>query len=222
MRKITLLLVMAISSICVFGATTHLQTRGMDINAFNNKYHNLTVEPIYGNLSSSEGMPFDLTQDDVKYSNTGSALTRGRAIAYWSLHTNFTPVDIKIKAENLVLTETFDGQIVDTPDKDKEIGYYLFLPYSFIAQDPEEISKTYTGYMKVKSVENGSDTEEVYSSVNDQVDQPISMTLQNNAGIDTGSFPIRFMLQEDASNKIGSYASGIYRADVTITVEESN
>lgn len=190
---------------------------GMDITAFNGRYHNIVVNPIYGSLSDPIGMPFDLTAEDVKYnasvfSDAGSAEhTFGRQIAEWSVHSNFTPIDIIINADNLVKVDSNTG---DSSVSGPEFSYYLFLPYIYYdGVDKKDVA----GFM---IAESGI----TYSSLEDG--NAISKNVDPNgvnAGINTGFYPVRFMLTRESSNRIHTSFDesliGTYTANVTITVE---
>lgn len=215
-KRIFSLAVLFFILLCTGSAHFKQTSLGMNITAFNGRYHNIIVNPIYGSLSDPIGMPFDLTAEDVKYnaavfSDAGNAEhTFGRQIAEWSVHSNFTPIDIIIDADNLVKVDSSGNPIASGT----EFSYYLFLPYIYYdGVDKKDVS----GFM---IVESGI----TYSSLNEG--NAISKNVDPNgvnAGINTGFYPIRFMLTSESSNRIHSSFDesliGTYTANVTITVE---
>lgn len=176
-----------------------IDKRSMIINAVKGEYQNVIVTPLYGSVNDSAGMPFDLTADDVQYVNDTTEVL-GREIAQWSVHSNFTPITIKINAESMELKTPYDGY---DSQKKSEINYILYFPYKFSVSNTD-----YKGVLRVKSGDSYVSSKE----------EPISYSFENT-GINTGTFPIRFMLAEDVSNNIEDYNPGIYTSTVTITVE---
>ena len=215
MKRVLGLSILISLSISFAGAHYAQRSLGMDITAYSRQYHNVTVTPVYSSsLSDPVGMPFDLTAEDVRYVenafNEGDLHTAGRKIAEWSLHSNFTPVNVIIQADPLTPA---DGG-------NTEIDYYLFFPYIY-----HDIGNNIdvSGFMMIQSGE-------IYHSINDYDGNgninPISEDLRDvngvSIGLDIGTYPVRFMLKEDVSKNIGNrqiYPSGVYTADVTITLE---
>ena len=187
------------------------KTLGMNVSATLNDYHKLTIEPMNneGIFSSQPvGMPFDLTGDDVKF-NPAASYTYGREIAEWSLHTNYArggKIRITVDAGKMTQVDSMGN----ASNQSGEIGYYLFFPYRFYSG-----GNLIEGFFKVHSGQT-------YSSDNDgSVQNPIATG--NYSRIDTGVYPIRFMIDEytdlsDSSN----FPPGTYQADVTVTVEAVN
>lgn len=180
---------------------------GMDIKAYNGLYHNFIIEPITGVPSDPVGMPFYLTADDVQY-NSLSTSTAGREIAQWSVHSNATPITIQITADPLKLVDT------STPtgfNKNAQtIDYILFFPYVYENADGAEV----TGFMKVQSG-TPYNSKEAKNAISD------TLVDENGVkyGINTGTFPVRFMLTQTSSQNINDrskYPAGDYRATVTI------
>ena len=188
---------------------------GMDITAYNGTYSNFIIEAIKGVPTDAVGMPFYLTGADVAYISTSS--TAGREIAQWSVHSNSTPIDIQITAEPLKLVNTNSDTGFD--ENATEINYVLFFPYTYTCYDAENAetgttTKEVSGFMRVES------GKEEYSSL--AAENAISNALFDKqgvrAGINTGTFPVRFMLSSDVTNinDRNNYPAGYYRANVTI------
>lgn len=173
---------------------------GMDITAYNGQYHDIIITPLYSSLSDPVGMPFDLTQSDVAYVETGA--TGGREIAQWSLHTNFSPVDIKISAPNLTYRDKNTKEVSSIP-------YILFFPYVY-----SDNGKDVQGFLKVESGVT------MYSSRNDVRDTNPIASKTDGGNIDTSIQPVRFMLAEgiDITDR-ELYPTGSYSTDVTVIVE---
>lgn len=104
------------------------QTRSIDVNATLGPAHSITVEAITGNQdgSSEYGTPFKLLNDD---GTPASDVTQesGRRIAYWSLSTNYLPVNITVDAKDLALGEN-------------TIPYALRFAYEFPVYNNENVS----------------------------------------------------------------------------------
>ena len=215
-KRIFSLAVLFFILLCTGSAHFKQTSLGMNITAFNGRYHNIIVNPIYGSLSDPIGMPFDLTAEDVKYnaavfSDAGNAEhTFGRQIAEWSVHSNFKPIDIIIDADNLVKVDSSGNPIASGT----EFSYYLFLPYIYY---DGVVKDDVSGFMIVESGITYSSLDEG-NAISKNVD-PNGV----NAGINTGFYPIRFMLTSESSNRIHSSFDesliGTYTANVTITVE---
>ena len=215
-KRIFSLAVLFFILLCTGSAHFKQTSLGMNITAFNGRYHNIIVNSIYGSLSDPIGMPFDLTAEEVKYnaavfSDAGNAEhTFGRQIAEWSVHSNFTPIDIIIDADNLVKVDSSGNPIASGT----EFSYYLFLPYIYY---DGVVKDDVSGFMIVESGITYSSLDEG-NAISKNVD-PNGV----NAGINTGFYPIRFMLTSESSNRIHSSFDesliGTYTANVTITVE---
>ena len=185
---------------------------GMDITAYNGTYSDFIIQTIKGAPTDAVGMPFFLTGADVQYST--SEATAGREIAQWSVHSNSTPIDIRIKAEPLKRVGDSGAETV-FDENATPINYVLFFPYTYTCYDVETgKTKDVSGFMRVVS------GEEEYSSR--AAENAISNALVDKqgvrAGINTGTFPVRFMLSSDVTNinDRNNYPAGYYRANVTI------
>lgn len=215
MRKLSLCLVILFFAVLPVSSYNALDKRELILTGYKGRYHNFIIKPTIGNLNDGAGMPFDLTRADVAYQavgdddTAGSATTYGREIATWSLHSNYTPVKIKINAEPLELVT----ENTDPTKKTDGLNYILFFPYTYNGVDVNgKPSGSVTGFMRVES-KNGE-----YDSTEDG--NPISQLNSSGAatgiGISTGTYPVRFMLD---NVDISTYAPGTYNANVTITVE---
>lgn len=186
---------------------------GMDITAYNGTYSNFIIEAIKGVPTDAVGMPFYLTGADVAYNSTTSS-TAGREIAQWSVHSNSTPIDIQITAEPLKLVDTKSDTGFDK--NAKEINYVLFFPYTYTCYDVETgKTKDVSGFMRVESGEEGYSSLAAKNAISDALFDEQGV----RAGINTGTFPVRFMLSSYATNNINNrdiYSAGNYRANVTI------
>lgn len=203
MKKVLSIFMIMLVISSLHAISTH-KTLGMDITAYNGDYHSFAIEGVYGSLSDSVGMPFDLTRSDVAYVEDASG-TAGRQIGQWAVHSNYTPVNIIIDADPL----TPVGSDSNTSAK---IDYVLFFPYSYVDQH----GGTVTGFMKVDS---GTEYQSRYQS--DGSTNAISADLAGS-GLDTDYYPVRFMLASnvDISDR-NTYPSGSYSANVHIRVEGS-
>ena len=208
-KKIVLAVLFMFILFSGFGYAPH-RTSGLDITAYNGQYHNLIINPLYGNLSDPIGMPFDLTRSDVQYiagAFEGSGSTAGRQIAEWSVHSNFVPVSVKIEADNLM---PVDKSNTSAPNG---ISYYLFFPYIYYNYENNESKKTgldnsVTGFMMATS--GSTDTFTIGDDLSSE-----------GVGLSTGIYPIRFMLTQESTvaieNKV--YDPGEYTANVKITID---
>lgn len=190
---------------------------GMDITAYNGTYSNFIIEAIKGVPTDAVGMPFYLTGADVAYNSTTSS-TAGREIAQWSVHSNSTPIDIQITAEPLKLVDTNSSTGFDKYAE--QINYVLFFPYTYTCYDAENAeagttTKEVSGFMRVESGEEGYSSLAAKNAISDALFDEQGV----RAGINTGTFPVRFMLSSYATNNINNrdiYSAGNYRANVTI------
>lgn len=200
MKKIFLVFLAILLFSISLSAVVPQKSLGMDITAYNGQYHDIIITPVYSSLSDPIGMPFDLTKDDVAYVETDA--TAGREIAQWSLHTNFSPIDIKISAPNLTYRDSSIQEITSIP-------YILFFPYEY-----EENGQDVQGFLRIESGVN------TYSSRNDDRNSNPIATKADGSNIDTSVQPVRFMLADgvDISNR-ELYPAGSYSADVTVVVE---
>lgn len=202
--------VLCLSSLPCF-STTVKRTGSMEITAVHGAYQNLTIEPIWSDMSAATGMPFDLTSDEVQYNSAviDNNITSGRQIAMWSFNSNFCPVKITITA----------GDLVNITDESKKISYYLFFPYTFTDYSTDSKGKQVEGFMRVESGITS------YDSTNDTDwggTNPISKVNNRVQGINIGTFPIRFMLAEnttDIKTDRAKYPAGTYRATVKVKIE---
>lgn len=200
MKKIFLVFLAILLFSISLSAVVPQKSLGMDITAYNGQYHDIIITPVYSSLSDPIGMPFDLTKDDVAYVETDA--TAGREIAQWSLHTNFSPIDIKISAPNLTYRDSSIQEITSIP-------YILFFPYEY-----EENGQDVQGFLRIESGVN------TYSSRNDVRDTNPIASKTDGGNIDTSIQPVRFMLAEDVEiTDRDLYPSGTYSADVTVIVE---
>lgn len=173
-------------------------TRGLDVSATNGKYHRLIIREFSDDevmLASGIGMPFNLAGKDVQYTAADEQYA-GREIAEWSVHSNYTPITIKIKAEDLSLSKATGSN----SGKEDGLGYILFFPYAF-----ENGGNLESGFMKVESGKE-------YDSSKAEISQNYG-----DNGINTSFLPIRFMLKKDVD--LTAFKPGIYNATVTITME---
>lgn len=231
-RKVYLVIIIACLAIAQLCAIKALDKRELILTAYKDTYHDFIIRPILGNLNSASGMPFDLTKADVQYvdaSSEGGSHTYGRVIAEWSLHSNHTPVRVKIDAEPLTKVTDSTG----TQDSDSStsggINYILYFPYRYNeVNETGTATEAVTGYMRVYSdppYDSDPDSLYEYDSMEDPDWEnglnPISRTLSTSAadgiGLSTGTYPVRFMLA--SSDELSGHDSGTYNATVTITVE---
>lgn len=192
MKRTALILILLLFILASAFSYVELDKRSMDIVAVKGAYHNIIVKPIYGSVDDPAGMPFDLTADDVKFVNETNEVL-GREIAQWSMHSNFAPVTIKISAPALKMTASYSG----TEESDL-ISYFLYFPYRYT----DGAGKIAEDIIKVES-------DNSHSFVIDGVE----------GRVNTGTFPVRFMLSKDSSDNIKDYEPGLYTANVTITVD---
>lgn len=223
MRKLSLCLIILFIAVLPVSSYKALDKRELILTGYKGRYHNFIIKPTIGNLNDGAGMPFDLTRADVAYQavgdddTTGDATTHGREIATWSLHSNYTPVTIKIKAEPLELVT----ENTDPTKKTEGLNYILFFPYTYNGVDSSgNPTRSVTGFMRVESINREYDStkdEEWPPDNTNPISQLNSSGAATGIGISTGTYPVRFML--DDSVDINSYAPGTYNANVTITVE---
>lgn len=218
MRKIVLTLLLAFSALHPVSSYVEQKSMGMDVSATNGAYHKLVVEPYDSDSifsSDAVGMPFDLEGADVQY--VGTTSTAGREIGRWSLRTNYTPVTVKIKASNLAwyeVSQTNSDDASDKSDSDKTIGYVLFFPYEY---HDSVNDKDVEGFIRVESGQDYSSLNDANCNIGDDKTNPISAS--GVGAINTGFYPIRFMLQ--SGQDFTDYPVGYYTASVTVTVEGS-
>lgn len=201
MKRIVMMILLLCFSLSFSVAFVQHGTRGLDVSATNGKYHRLIIREFSDDevmLASGIGMPFNLAGQDVQYTAADKQYA-GREIAEWSVHSNYTPITIKIKAEDLSLSKATGSNSGKETDG---LGYILFFPYVF-----ENGGNLVSGFMKVESGKE-------YDS--SKAENPISQNYDDN-GINTSFLPIRFMLKEDVD--LTAFEPGIYNATVTITME---
>lgn len=137
-RILSTLFIILFSCFLVFADDpTLLDADIAEINTYIPHYCLITLKP-YTNLSTTGGMPFDITEDRAKY--VASTLTSGNGgwkIGTWSLEANMSGYDLIVDATPLTCTS--DGT---------ELGYHLIFKYSdtfFIVNVPASASVSYTG-----------------------------------------------------------------------------
>lgn len=200
-----------------------LDMRSLSLTGFKTAYHNILVEPIAGSPNSGAGMPFDLTRPDVAYVQLEktNVHTSGRAIATWSVHSNYTPITIIIDAEPLKHT-TIENS---SSGKSTVVNYILYFPYRYNAVNATADSKdSVTGFMRVESgTQYRSDEDMTWNTMFGTETNPISNEIIDvttgvaGLGISTGDYPVRFMLANDV--EIENCEPGTYNATVKIVVE---
>lgn len=200
MRKIawiTLFTLILISH--VFSASYY---RGMPVGATVGTYHDLSVETIYSTSENdTQGVPFDLASETV---SSGA----GRIIANWTVNSNYLPLTVNVKAEDLKL---FGGDV--------SIPYGLRFSYSYpVFGEGTGSADSNGGYFLIKS-ENFSDSQ-----------YGVSFTFSRNEvaetqaqGIHSIDMPIRIFIPQEKQNEImrngESYPDGLYTATVTVTID---
>ena len=200
MRKIACLTILTLILLSnAFSADTDYTHyyRGMPVGATVGAYHDLSVETIYSSSESdSQGVPFDLASDTV---SSGS----GRIIASWTINSNYLPLTVKVKAEDLKL---FGG--------DETIPYGLRFSYSY--------PKFGEGTGDATSVDSyfliGSE-----SFGNSEYGDNFTFSETQEQGMHSIDMPIRIYSPQDKPHEIvnngDSYPAGLYTATVTVTIE---
>lgn len=206
MKKVLLLILMITLAISIPAAyKDQNKMLSMPVSAQLGTYHQIIIntfnnEGIYS--SDGVGMPFDLTGADVQYVETG--LTAGREIGEWSLHSNYTPLTIKIDAQNMSLVPGTAPS--DSTGQTDGLKYILFFPYEFEAQKDSGEQVTVTGFMKVSS-----------GTPYDSAKEKNAICGEGLQSVNTRFFPIRFMLAEDIN--VSTFSPGTYIGYVTVMVE---
>lgn len=189
--KYLLFILMISSALNVFATVKGAAKRGMPITAQKGVVQDVSITPITSlNENAFEGIPFYLTDDNVKYSDAKNAVVGKRQIATWSLYSNSPKPHVIIDAPHLTHA---DGS---------KIPYQLAFYYQF------KNGASYVGGNLI--VHSGTP----YDSSQD----PDCLWNQYDLSVAFTNRPVRFMLGvEDIENS--EYPYGDYKATVTITIE---
>ena len=190
--KYLLFILIILSALNVFATVKGVAKRGMPITAQKGVVQDVSITPITSlNETAFEGIPFYLTDDNVKYSDAKNAVVGKRQIATWSLYSNSPKPHVIINAPHLTHA---DG---------REIPYQLAFYYQF------KNGASYVGGNLIVHSGTRYDSSQDPDCLWNQYDY-LSVAFTNR--------PVRFMLGvENIENS--EYPYGDYKATVTITIE---
>ena len=207
-RNILLILLMILfSSLFLFGAIESVKSESFKIQAGFGDVSEVYVTEIPAQSSSFlEGMPFNIEDTIVKYSNGG----RGRTIAHFSVISNLN-CKIAVEAENLKWESNPENPMANTP---AELSYILNFDYNVAYTAPDgsvQYSANDTGFSVVS--DKKGEGEPLFTG-----------TIPKNTYLSIMDGSISFMFDEATSNRIhntpGDVPVGTYKGKVTITLED--
>ena len=207
-RNIVLILLMILfSSLFLFGAIESVKSESFKIQAGFGDGSEVYVTEIPAQSSSFlEGMPFNIEDTIVKYSNGG----RGRTIAHFSVISNLN-CKIAVEAENLKWESNPENPRANTP---AELSYILNFDYNVAYTAPDgsvQYSANDTGFSVVS--DKKGEGEPLFTG-----------TIPKNTYLSIMDGSISFMFDEATSNRIhntpGDVPVGTYKGKVTITLED--
>lgn len=206
--KLMILLMILSSPLFLFGAIESVKSESFKIQAGFGDVSEVYVTEIPAQSSSFlEGMPFNIEDDIVRYSNGG----RGRTIAHFSIISN-TNCKIAVVADNLVWKSNPEDPMA--PEVKAYLSYILNFDYNVAYTAPDgsvQYSANDTGF-SVASVKEG-EGEPLYTGI-----------IPENTYLSIMDGSISFMFDETTSNRIHNTPEnvpvGIYKGKVTITLED--
>lgn len=196
-RRIIALLVILVSLMLPgFSSYVGRGMRSFDILAQKGRYHDMTVSPIVStSMSDTQGIPFYLTASNIM-ANADENPEYGRLIAEWSMTTNYSDVNLHIKATPLV-SDDASGSL------DYILGFYYIYPEII---DGSATGNEISGTIKVESgVSSGQYYEFGY---------------RQGGAVNFANRPVRLILKDISDpSELASYPTGGYSATVTLTIE---
>ena len=209
MKKVKLLIILAVlSSTLLFGAIESVKSESFKIQAGYGDVSEVYITEIPAQGSSFlEGMPFNIEDEIVKYSNGG----RGRTIAHFDVVSN-SNCKIAVYATNLEWESNPEDPSANTPTS---LSYILNLDFNVAYTSPDgsvNYSDNDTGF----SVHSGREGEgaALYTG-----------TIPENTYLSISNGTISFMFDESTSNRIHKTDNndvyvGTYKGTVKITLED--
>ena len=205
--KLLILLMILFSPLFLSGAIESVKSESFKIQAGFGDVSEVYVTEIPAQSSSFlEGMPFNIEDTIVKYSNGG----RGRTIAHFSVISNLN-CKIAVDAENLKWESNPENPMANTP---AELSYILNFDYNVAYTAPDgsvQYSANDTGF-SVASNKKG-EGEPLFTGV-----------IPKNTYLSIMDGSISFMFDEATSNRIHNTPDdvpvGTYKGKVIITLED--
>lgn len=206
-NKLLILLMILFSPLFLSGAIESVKSESFKIQAGFGDVSEVYVTEIPAQSSSFlEGMPFNIEDTIVKYSNGG----RGRTIAHFNVISNLN-CKIAVDAENLKWESNPENPMANTP---AELSYILNFDYNvaYTATDGSvQYSANDTGF-SVASNKKG-EGEPLFTGV-----------IPENTYLSIMDGSISFMFDEATSNRIHNTPDdvpvGTYKGKVIITLED--
>ena len=206
-RKVSsLLFIMAICTSFLY-PVTEVRSDSFTLQAGYDDVAAIYIEPIAAQSATYiAGMPFNIEDTIVKYSNGG----RGRTIAHFSVISNLN-CKIAVEAENLKWESNPENPMANTP---AELSYILNFDYNVAYTAPDgsvQYSANDTGFSVVS--DKKGEGEPLFTG-----------TIPKNTYLSIMDGSISFMFDEATSNRIhntpGDVPVGTYKGKVTITLED--
>lgn len=195
MRRLTASSIVLMASFGLFAVTlAPVDFRGFQITAQRGGIQEVSITTIEAtSLDDTEGIPFDLEDENVAYSPATDAVIGKRHIANWSLYSNFAYPKVTIDAPHLRHEET--GAVV---------RYRMAFYYQFSIGDGAMADGSFI-------VDSG----DVYDS---SLDDNCKWN-DHNVPVNFTGRPVRLMLTDPDVSDDGTYPPGRYSAVVTVKVE---
>lgn len=138
MRKYIITFIVCLLLSPMLFAITLLDTREILVNTQVTVFGAISLNPI--SQSANEGMPFDITAEDVAWDSDSYNAKTGRHIANWSLEANMAQASLEINATPLT----------NTADYSQGLGYHLFFYYTYYENGNTTLGPS-TGVFEVHS-----------------------------------------------------------------------
>ena len=206
-NKLLILLMILFSPLFLSGAIESVKSESFKIQAGFGDVSEVYVTEIPAQSSSFlEGMPFNIEDTIVKYSNGG----RGRTIAHFSVISNLN-CKIAVDAENLKWESNPENPMANTP---AELSYILNFDYNVAYTAPD-------GSVQYSANDTGFS---VASNKKGEGEPLFTGEIPKNTYLSIMDGSISFMFDEATSNRIHNTPDdvpvGTYKGKVIITLED--
>ena len=207
MKRVIVFLIISFSILSVFAEYKSVKSTSFKIQAGFGEISEVYIEEIPAQSSTFlEGMPFNIEDQIVQFSNGG----RGRTIAYFSVLSN-TNCKISVYANNLKWQEGTGGVSAASSE---DLSYILNFDYkvAYTSSDGSvEYSPNDTGF-------------QIRSGVANEGASLFTGIIPENSYLSILDGQVSFMFDSDTSNRIRNDAesvpAGLYTGSVVITLED--
>ena len=203
---IVLLLLLLATNLFATKETVPSQSKGLPIYAYMDSYCILKISEYASDSTDTIGMPFSITNANVKYNERD--IKTGRLIGNWSFSTNENNLSITIEPK--ALTHTIDST--------KKLDYYLTFMYEYYSSTGSLIRGYLVSSSKLnKTLNTTTSAQTKVTDFNSVTSNVINFT--NDTSIISANKDIRIMFDSNYNVEDDNlFPIGSYEADVTITI----